>query len=204
MARVGILGGTFNPPHAGHVALARAAADALGLDGVLWMPVAQQPLKTIAGDPGADVRLELTRLAAREDPRFQASDLEVRRGGPSYAVDTLRALHEAHPEDELTFIAGADAALGLPDWREPAEVLELARVAVAGREGSSGQDVRSAVRSVAGAQDRVEFFDMPPVPVSSTRVRAAVAAGQSLDGLVPPAVAEAIAERGLYREAVSA
>jgi nicotinate-nucleotide adenylyltransferase len=204
LARVGILGGTFNPPHAGHVALARAAADALGLDGVLWMPVAQQPLKAIAGDPGAEVRLELTRLATREDPRFQASDLEIRRGGPSYAVDTLRALHEAHPEDELTFIAGADAAQGLPGWRDPAEVLALARLAVAGREGASGEDVRSAIRSVSGAEDRVEFFDMTPVPVSSTRVRAAAAAGESLDGLVPPAVAEAIAERGLYREAVSA
>lgn len=202
MARVGILGGTFNPPHLGHVALARAAAQALALDGVLWMPVAVQPLKEISGDPGAEVRLELARRAAGEDSRFQASDLEVRRGGPSYAVDTLEALHEAHPEDELTFIVGADAALGLPDWREPGRVLELARLAVAGREGSSEDDVRVRLEPIPGASGRVDFFAMPPVAVSSTQVRAAAAAGEPLDGLVPAGVAEAIESRGLYAEAV--
>jgi nicotinate-nucleotide adenylyltransferase len=204
--RVGILGGTFNPPHAGHLALARAAQAALALDEVVIVPAAVQPLKEIAGDPGAEVRAGMCELAFGQEPGMSVSRVEVERGGRSYTVDTLAAVHEARPGDDLSFIVGADAAASLPAWREPRRVLELARLAVTGRSGTERAAVEGAVAQVAGpeALARVEFFEMAPVDVSSSEVRARVAAGEPVEGLVAPSVVARIAELGLYREAVGA
>jgi nicotinate-nucleotide adenylyltransferase len=176
----------------------------LGLERVLWIPVAVPPLKDADGDPGPAVRLALCRAATAGEDRFEVSDAEVRRGGPSYSVDTLRELNVSDPDHELTFIVGADAAESLPRWRDPGQVLELARLAVA-RRGELGETaVRSALAGVPGAAERVIFFEMPPVEVSSTQVRSAVAAGAPIDGLVAPAVAAEIARAGMYREGVPA
>ena len=195
--RVGILGGTFNPPHEGHLALACAALDQLGLDRVLLMPVATAPHKAVPDDPGGDVRAELCRLAVGDDPRLGVSTVELDRGGTSYTVDTLRAFRRERPGDELTLIVGADMAASLPGWREPAEILRLARVAVAQRAGTERSEVLAVLAGLEGGGS-VEFFDMPPADVSSSAVRARVAAGQSLEGLVPAAVATRIVDLGLY------
>jgi nicotinate-nucleotide adenylyltransferase len=183
--------------------LATEAAFQLGLDRVLLMPTGEAPHKRIDPEPGAEVRLELARLAAAEDELVEASDLEVRRPGPSYTVNTLQALSDAGPEDELFFLMGADVAVHLEQWREPERVVELARLGIAGRPGTLLDEVEAALERL-GASERAEVVRMPEIGVSSTRVRRRVAEGRPIRYLVPDVVAAAIAERGLYREAVRA
>ena len=202
MARVGLLGGSFNPPHVGHMLCAQEALAALELDRVLLVPVHTPPHKEMEGDPGAAARVELCRLAVADAPGLEVSTLETDRPGRSYTVDTLRALHDADPGNELTFIAGADQACGLPDWREPAALLELAELAVAEREATRREDVLERLSVLPGAAGRVRFFAMPRVDVSSSLVRGRVAAGRPIRWLVPDAVARAIADGGLYRTPV--
>jgi nicotinate-nucleotide adenylyltransferase len=204
LARVGLLGGSFNPPHVGHMLCAQEALVALELERVLLMPVHAPPHKALDADPGPEVRLDLCRLAVADAPGVEVSDLEIARAGRSYTVDTLKALHDADPEDDLTFIAGADQACGLPSWREPSAVLELAELAVAEREAWRREDVREALSGLPGALERVRFFSMPRIDISSSLVRRRVADGQPIRWLVPDAVARAIAERGLYRTQVGA
>ena len=196
-ATTGILGGTFNPPHIGHLVCAQEARFQLGLGRVVLMPVAAPPHKDVVADPGPQERLEMCRLAAEGEDWLSASDLEVARGGPSYTVDTLRALHATSPGDELTFIVGGDMAHSLPSWREPEEVLRLATLAVAQREGVGRAEVEHLLEPL-GSPGRVRFFDMPRLDISSSGVRARVAAGAPIRHLVPDAVAEHIASRGLY------
>lgn len=198
MARVGILGGTFNPPHIAHLVCAQEARAQLGLDRVVLMPVHTPPHKEVVADPGAAVRLALCQAAAEGDPGLEVSALEVDRGGPSWTVDTLRAIHARAPGDELTFIVGGDQAQGLPTWRAPAEILERAVLAVAEREGILREDVRARLEDLA-PEDRLVFFDMPRIDISSSQLRRRVAAGRPIRHLVPERVAELIAERGLYR-----
>ena len=204
MARVGLLGGTFNPPHIGHLVCAEEALAALDLDHVLLLPVHTPPHKEMQADPGPQVRLELCRLAVADAPGIDVSTHEIDRGGRSYTADTLRALHDARPEDDLTFIAGADQAAGLPGWREPAAVLELAELAVAERESTRRDDVLDELYGLPGVPERVHFFPMPRIDISSSLVRRRVAEGRPIRWLVPGAVERAIAERGLYRAEVAA
>jgi nicotinate-nucleotide adenylyltransferase len=197
--RLGLLGGTFNPPHLAHLLAAQEAADQLGLDRVLLIPNANPPHKQVVGDPGPEARLTLCRLAIGDDERFAVSDLEVQREGPSYTADTLRALHEQCPGAELTFIVGGDMASSFPTWHEPAEVVRLARLAVAEREGTPRADILERLATIPGAVERVEFFDLPRMDISSSLVRRRVAAGHPIRYLVPDQVAEYIAQHGLYR-----
>ena len=198
--RVGILGGTFNPPHLGHLVCAQEAYDQLGLDRVVLMPAGQPPHKAIAADPGAEARHELCRLAIGGDERFAVSRLELDRPGRSWTVDTLTSLHDDSPQDDLIFIVGGDMARSLPTWREPEAVLELATLAVAERAGAEREDIRGELRALPTARgERVRFFDMPRVDVSSSLVRERVATGRPIRYLVPDAVAEAIAQNGWYR-----
>jgi nicotinate-nucleotide adenylyltransferase len=198
MSRLGILGGTFNPPHVAHLVCAQEARHQLGLERVLLMPVSMPPHKEAADDPGPAVRLELCRLAAADEEGVEVSTLEVDRGGPSYTVDTLREIHALQPGDDLTFIVGADMASGLPGWREPEAVLALATIAVAGRSGVESEDVLARLEPL-GARERIAFFDMPRLDISSSGIRRRVAEGAPIRHLVPPAVAERIAADGLYR-----
>ncbi|MEA2154848.1 MAG: nicotinate-nucleotide adenylyltransferase [Solirubrobacteraceae bacterium] len=199
MARIGILGGSFNPPHLAHLVCASEAAAQLGLERVLLTPVARPPHKQAAQDPGPQERLELCRLAVRDDERLGVCDLEVRRGGPSYTVDTLRELHAQTPEDDLTFIVGGDIALGLPSWREPEAVLELATLAVAEREDAVHADIAERLRTTFPDAPSPVFFDMPRLDISSSQIRRRVADGRSIRYLVPDPVAERIARGRLYR-----
>ncbi len=200
MTALGILGGTFNPPHLGHLIMAQEALVQLGLDRVVLMPVSAPPHKELAAadEPGAQARLELCRLAVEGDERLAVSDLEVRRGGPSFTVDTLKELHERDPEHELTFILGGDMAHRLPSWREPEAVLSLARLAVAERKGIRREDLAARLRGLRGAE-RVVFFDMPRIDLSSSGIRERIAAGRPIRYLVPDAVGAEIAARGYYR-----
>jgi nicotinate-nucleotide adenylyltransferase len=197
VSRIGILGGTFNPPHLGHLLLAQEAHAGLGLDEVLLIPAGAPPHKQVPDDPGAERRLHMVRLAARDDDRFEVSDLEVARPGPSYTVATLRAIDAQAPQDELHLIVGGDAAEALPGWHRPEEILELAHLAVAGR-GERRERIEAALAGLGGAR-RVTFLDMPRVDVCSSEVRRRVAEGLPIRYLVPGAVADYVAAKGLYR-----
>ena len=199
MARVGLLGGTFNPPHIGHLVCADQALAQLELDVVRLLPARLPPHKEVPADPGPEVRLALCRAAVAGSPRLAVCDLEVRRPGPSWTVDTLRVLDADAPGDQLTFIVGGDMARSLPTWREPETILALAELAVAEREDIRRREIAQALEALPAAQERVRFFEMPRLDVSSSWLRAQVAAGRPIRHLVPDAVAELIESRGLYR-----
>jgi nicotinate-nucleotide adenylyltransferase len=194
----GVLGSAFNPPHLGHLALAQEALWQLGLSEVILVPTGQAPHKRIADDPGRELRMTMTRLAAAEDGRFAVSALEVDREGPSYTYETLEMLAEERGDTGLVFVMGADAAVGLESWRNPERVVELARLAVARRAGVSEADVAAVMRSL-GAAGRATMLEMPQFGVSSSAVRERAAAGRPLRYLVPEPVARFIEEKGLYR-----
>ena len=195
-----MLGSAFNPPHLGHMVLAQEAAAQLGLSRVLLVPTGRAPHKEIAGDPGASVRLEMASAAANGDltevERFEVEEAE-RTAEPSYAFRTLEAL-ASERDEELVWIMGADAAAGLDRWRNPERILELARVAVAERQGVEREAVEDVLERLGGAQ-RASFVEMPEIGISSSMVRERVAAGRPVRYLVPDAVAELIERRGLYR-----
>jgi nicotinate-nucleotide adenylyltransferase len=207
--RIGILGGTFNPPHVGHVALARHARAELGLQRVLLMPAYSAPNKpSVGGDPGPEHRLAMCRLAVAQESGVEASALEIERGGTSYTVDTVQSIHDAHPDAELTLIVGADTARTLPGWREPARLLGMVVLAVAQREALDLQDVRLELASLVPAlglhsPPRMTTLRMAPVAMSSSIVRGLIAAGAPVTELVGEMVAGYIAEHGLYRTGAS-
>jgi nicotinate-nucleotide adenylyltransferase len=189
--RIGILGGTFDPPHVGHLVMAVQVRDALALDLVLLV-VAHEPWQKV-GDREVSAsgdRLALVEAAVADLDGLEASDIEIQRGGPSYTADTLATLREQGPEDELWVILGADAAAGLPTWERGDEVAELAHLVVAAREGETGAPP-------AGWSWRT--VPMTRLDVSATDLRARVAEGRSIDVLVPPAVRSEIEARALYR-----
>jgi len=198
--RLGLLGGTFNPPHIGHLVCAQEAHAQLGLDRVLLVPVHTPPHKETDGDPGVEVRVALCEAAVAGDERLGVSRAEADVPGRSYTVDTLNRLHDARPEDQLTFIVGGDMAASLPQWREPQAILELCTIGAAARDGVGRDEVLEGLdRELPGASDRIRFFDMPRIDISSTLIRRRVAAGEPVRYLVPDAVAASIEREGLYR-----
>ena len=191
--KVGLWGGTFDPPHVGHQLVASDAAETLGLDLVLWVPAATQPFK--AGLPGTAAlhRLAMVQRAVAGDARFAADEVEIARGGLSFTIDTLRALRERQPGTEWVLLVGADAFRGFARWRSPDVIAGMATVAVLTREGAGADD--AALAAVPGAIQ----LPVRRVDVSSTEVRARVRTGRSLRGFVTEPVAAYIAEHGLYR-----
>jgi nicotinate-nucleotide adenylyltransferase len=191
----------------GHLAVARNAREELGLECVVLMPAGSPLHKPAAEDPGAACRLAMCRLVAETVEGLSACAMEVDRGGPSYTVDTLRAIHATHRNAELTFIVGADTASTLASWREPAELLGLARLAVASRSGADRQQVLDTVAGLVGENadarelitSRVGFLTMDTIEVSSSSVRERARRGESVQELVGPAVAAYIADHDLYR-----
>lgn len=176
--------------------LAHEAAFQLGLERVLLVPAGTAPHRRIEPEPGAEVRLEMARLAASGDDLLEASDIEVTREGPSYTFRTLELLHDERPGDELTFLMGADVAASLEAWKRPERVLELAAVGVAARPGTELDEAEAALERLGAA--RGEVVRMPEIGVSSTRIRRRVADGRPVRYLVPDAVAGLISDRGLY------
>ena len=188
--RLGLFGGSFNPPHVAHLAVAEACA--AGLDRVLWMPVPDPPHKPTLGVSGQD-RLALVRLAIAGNDSFEASDLEFRRPGPHYTVDTLRALRAEHPGADLALVVGGDSLASFMTWREPEAILELARLVVYRRPGS---DLAGVAENVMA---RTTVVDGPGLDLSATELRARLAAGISARYLVPDDVLAYIETHGLYR-----
>lgn len=188
--RIGVFGGTFDPPHTGHVIVAGDACEALVLDTVVWIPVAQQPLKDAPPLAPAADRKRMVELAIQGDPRFSLDTMELDRGGLSFTVDTLQALGDGNRGAELVLLAGTDSWASFDRWREPERILKLARVAVIVRAGESAQKHFGYTPEVVTARR---------VDVSSTEVRDRVRRGLPITGFVSEAVREYIASAGLYR-----
>lgn len=200
---IGVFGGTFDPIHFAHLAVAQEAAEALGLERVLFVPAGQPPHKPgRIITPGAD-RLAMVELAIAGNDRFAVDRVELDRDGPSYTVDTLEALRASRLATgalpEPTLILSAEAFLGLTTWREPRRVLELARLAVAPRDGYPEADADDLRKEFPDLADRVVFLDGPRMRLSASELRDRAAACRTLRYLVPDAVAAYIDDHALYR-----
>ena len=199
MANIGIFGGSFNPPHRGHLLAAAEFQRRLGLDRVILMPAALPPHKALAaGSPDARTRLELTRLAAQDLPFAEVSDLELHRSGASYTADTLEELHRQYPNDHLWFLMGTDMLLTFAQWHAPERIAKLASLAVAHRGKDDGRTLREAAQQL---RDRfgadVVLVENDFLPYSSTIARAMLAFRCGEDYL-EPAVYDAVCAQGLY------
>ena len=197
--RAGVLGGTFDPVHRGHLALAGAAREELALDEVLFVPAGQPWRKAGRIVAPAEHRLAMLRLALEGEQAFRVETLELEREGPSYTADTLEALRAARPDNELFLVLGEDALADLPNWVRPERILELATLAVASRANSQ----KAAADWLPGLEERIVWLKMPLVPVSATEIRDRVRLGESIGELVPPSVEAYIWEHGLYRDAAA-
>ena len=169
------------------------------LDELILVPTGIAPHKRIAPEPGAEIRLEMARLAIAGVDRISVSDLEVTREGPSFAFRTLELLADELPGSELTFVMGADVAAGLERWKRPERVLELGRIAIAERPGFDRSEIDEALVRL-GAQGRIDRIEMPALGISSSMIRSRIAQDKPVRWLVPDPVAQLIADRGLYRE----
>lgn len=200
--RLGLLGGSFDPIHYGHLLLAECAREQLDLEEVWFLPAAGAPHKQQRRQTGIALRLQMLELATAGNPAFRVSDLEARRGGTSYTVDTLEALQAAEPGRELVFLVGADMLNDLPHWRRAERVCELATIAAACRMGVPKPDF-DRLLGIAGPERVALFlqnrFAMPGIELSSSGIRACVADGKSIRYQTPPAVERFIAALGLYR-----
>ena len=188
----GILGGTFDPPHIGHLALAATALEQLDLDVVRFVPARDPWQKSAGGVSEAHHRLAMTRLAAAEDRGFVVDTIEMDREGPTYTVDTVEAI-----DDQCVLILGADAALGMPSWHRYEDLAAMVDVAVVERPGYDMNELDAALAS------SLRVLHMPTIDLSGTEIREHVAAGRSPRFLVPDAVVAYIASTGLYADATA-
>ncbi len=196
--KLGLLGGTFDPVHVGHLILADVAREQLGLERVLFVPAGRPWRKEGWRIAPAEQRLAMLRLAIADNPAFELLTVEVEQPGPAYTADTLEWLHAQRPAAELFFILGQDALADLPNWRRPQRILELATLAVARRPGES-QDVAQIEARLPGLSQRLVWLEMPLIEISASAIRERVRKGQSVRYLVPDAVESYIRQHGLYR-----
>ncbi len=200
--RIGIYGGTFSPVHVGHVAAAKAFMEQMWLDILYIIPTGVTPHKEMKGDATTADRLEMCRLAFKDVDGVIVSDLEMRREGKSYTVDTLRELY--HPDNRLFLLMGTDMVLTLGQWRQPEEIFKLCYPVYIRREADKSLDDQ-IVAKIAEYNERfgkvVRRITAPPIDLSSSTIRAVVAQGKSVKGLVPPAVEAYIKEKNLYTQA---
>ena len=185
--RLGVLGGSFNPPHIGHLVIASDAYEALRLDKLLVIPAAANPLKGVDAAASPEQRLEMVKLTFGGDPRFEVSAMELERGGLSYMVDTLEALAASHPGDELILLLGVDAVGALDKWKRPDRIRELARLVALGR-GDEGKSLPADVQMVTTRR----------IDVSSTEIRSRLSAGMPVKGFVAESVEAFIFAAKLY------
>lgn len=196
--RLGIFGGTFDPPHVGHLLAASDALEHLALDRLVLVPAATQPLKGARVTAPAADRLAMVRLTVGSDSRLEADPVEVDRRGLSYTVDTLREFSRRFPSSEIFFLVGADVVSSFAQWRDPHTILELATLAIM-RRADSGDSEGPVVEMDDELARRAAFIPTRRIDVSSTEIRDRVRSGRSIHGFVTDAVAEYIGSHGLYR-----
>lgn len=196
---IGVMGGTFDPIHIGHLAIGEEAREALALDVVLFVPAGTPPHKPAASVTAVEHRVAMVVLAIAGNPAFELSRVEIERPGPSYTVDTVEDLARRHPDADLHLILSAETFAELPSWHEPARLFEAARIAVVPREGYPAPDPAWLAAAFPGRESRVSYLEGPRLGLSSTTLRDRVAAGRSVRYLVPEAVEGYIREHGLYR-----
>lgn len=194
--RIGILGGTFDPPHNGHMALAVAAQQAMQLDEVIWMPAYQNPLKNKRLSSPAKHRLEMVKLILQHQPQMAVSDMEISRRGPSYAVDTLAEIQFVRPA-EYWFIVGADSLKTFTKWKQPERLLRLCRIAAATRPPIN--ETEALLLLPPHLRGSIDLIEMKPLDVSATEIRDSVTKGKSIDLFVHKSVIKYIEEQKLYR-----
>jgi nicotinate-nucleotide adenylyltransferase len=200
--RLGIFGGSFDPVHNAHLAIARACQDQAKLDEVWFTPTSIQPLKQKGPCATDERRLEMLRLAVREEPSWRVCTIEIDRGGLSYSVDTLRQIHEELPEADLFFLIGADALQDVAKWKEPREIFRMARPLVVRRAEQPAPDI-DQLKRLCTTDTQPHLIEMPAMNVSSSEIRRSVAAGESIESLVPKAVANFIDRHRLYSQIAS-
>jgi nicotinate-nucleotide adenylyltransferase len=198
--RLGLLGGTFDPPHYGHLVAAQEAACQLDLQRVLFLPARQNPLKRGEDVSSAEDRCQMVSLAISGNPLFQLSRADLDRPSPSYTVDLLRALRAEWPSAELFFLVGADILPELPRWHAPSTVLELATLVAINRPGAPEPSLTALEAALPTAAERVLLLQVPGTAISATDLRARVRSGAPIRYLTPPAVERYIEHHGLYRE----
>ena len=199
---IGVLGGTFDPIHMGHLIVAEEAKVRLKLAEVLFVPAGLPWLRVNSPLSVAEHRVQMVRLAIGDKPYFKLSTTEIERAGPSYTVDTIAELKgQLGAEDELFFILGWDCLAELPKWREPSRLIAMCRLVAVPRVGSPAPDLNSLEASIPGLVERVILLDKPRVDISASEIRDRVARGLSIEHLVPEPIARYIGEQGLYTKA---
>lgn len=199
MAQLGVLGGTFDPPHIGHLILAEVARTSLDLETVLWVVAADPPHKQGQVLTPVVHRLQMVGLAIQNNPAFRLSTADIDRPGPHYTVDMLKIISADYPDDELVFIAGGDSLVDLPDWHRPHELIDIAMLAILNRPHAV-IDWPSLESAVPGLQDRVVLLAGPQIDLSGIDLRQRLMYGQSVRYLVPDPVIEYISSNSLYRQ----
>jgi nicotinate-nucleotide adenylyltransferase len=200
MTTLGILGGTFDPPHLGHLILAEMAADSLNLDRVLFVPAGDPPHKSDdAVRAPAHHRAAMVECAIAGNPHFALARVDLDRPGPHYSVDMLGILREEHPQAQLYFLIGGDSLHDLPTWSRPQALLQRAMLGVMRRPGAS-VDLAGLEQILPGIRDRIVWIDAPQIDISASTLADRIAAGQSIRYQTPDAVHEYIVQNGLYRK----
>lgn len=197
--RLGLYGGTFDPIHLGHLILAEQCREACGLDRV-WLIATGSPPHKPEGRTPIGHRLEMVRIAIAGHPAFVASDIEAKRPGPHYSVETLEAIRRDHPNDELFFLIGADSLADLPSWREPERIAQTATIVVVNRPGIEEVDP-SRLPDFGPGSHPLAWVSIPPVGIASSDLRRRLAEGRSIRYMVPRGVEAYIEAHGLYRDA---
>jgi nicotinate-nucleotide adenylyltransferase len=198
--KIGVLGGTFDPVHLGHMMMAEEARKSLGLKEVLLVPAGQPMTRSNERITSAEHRLRMLRLAAGRSPHLKVSTVEIERPGPSFTVDTITELRRKYgSKDEIFFILGWDSLAQLPIWREPARIVSMCILVAVPRPGWPQPSLKALEKDIPGIAKRVVFLENPRVDISATTIRDKVARGESIDHLVPGPVAEYIKKHGLYK-----
>ena len=204
--KIGVLGGSFNPIHNGHIKIARTARKTLSLDRVIFVPAKEPPHKKVRRLASASHRLKMAELALEGNSGFTVSDIELNRPDKSYTIDTIREFRRQFAKDApIFFLIGADTISELPTWKDIDELTDLCQFVTISRKGSSKNDfdgLRDLFSEEKMGKLKRHFIEMDPVPISATEIREKVSRRESIDGLVPRPVADYIARKGLYKKVI--